>query len=117
MTRVALLGYLALCVLTGIANAKSTAPAQARNWKTDSLTDVKASAEAGVAEAQLEMARRCDAGRGVKKDADEAVNWYRKAADAGDIEAQLTLAERLIEGSAREQQEAAQLYQRAADQG
>lgn len=44
-------------------------------------------------------------GEGVNQDREEALGWYRKAADAGDIQAQISLAQYLqTQGSNRNQQ-------------
>src|SRR5213082_2323998 len=45
------------------------------------IEEVKAKAEAGDAESQVELGRRYDEGEGVAKDPVEAVKWVRKAAE------------------------------------
>jgi hypothetical protein len=55
-------------------------------------------AEAGNAVAQRYLGILYEAGAGVAKDKAEATNWYRKAADQGDAEAQKNLA--AIQGGA-----------------
>ena len=49
------------------------------------------SADAGDAEAMLNLGVMYENGRGVPKDEAEAVRWYRKSADAGDTKAMLNL--------------------------
>ena len=49
------------------------------------------SAEQGDAEAQGELGLRYDIGLNVKKDTSEAVKWYKKAANQGDINVQYIL--------------------------
>src|SRR5436189_2260502 len=52
------------------------------------IEEVKAKAEAGNAESQVELGLRYEQGRGVAKDQAEAVKWYRKAAEQNYAEAQ-----------------------------
>jgi len=52
---------------------------------------VKAKAEAGDAESQVELGRRYDEGAGVVKDRAEAAKWYRKAAEQNSVNAQFNL--------------------------
>ena len=74
---VAMLTALALCV-----------PVQAQTPEIDAL---RARAEAGVTEAQLDLGLRYDLGKGVPQDDAEAVRWYRLAADQGLALAQFSL--------------------------
>ena len=48
-------------------------------------------AEQGYAEAKFNLGHMYSKGRGVKQDDFEAVNWYRKAAEQGDADAQAIL--------------------------
>ena len=48
-------------------------------------------AEAGDADAQLQLGHLYESGEGVPKDFTEAAKWYRKAAEQGNAEAQLYL--------------------------
>ena len=56
------------------------------------LADLRASAEAGDAEAQFILGGMYATGVGVPQDAAEAVAWYRRAAEQGDARAQSNLA-------------------------
>jgi TPR repeat protein len=60
-----------------------------------------------------------DQGRGVPQDYAEAIRWYRKAADQGDIPAQdiLGLMYSNGQGVPQDHAEAARWYRKAADQG
>ena len=64
-----------------------------------------------------------DEGEGVAKDRQEAVVWFRRAADQGHAMAQFTLGrmyylgEDLGEGVAKDEKEAVVWLRRAADQG
>ena len=70
-------------------------PVQAQDDQTSvrSLADIRASAEAGDAEAQYDLGVRYDFGwLGVsERDAAEAVTWYRRAAEQGHAKAQYRL--------------------------
>jgi len=72
----------------------------AQQTKTDQrpLKEVRAKAEAGDAESQVELGRRYDKGEGVAKDPAEAVKWYRKAAEQNDAEGQLYLGLSYLKG-------------------
>jgi TPR repeat protein len=52
------------------------------------IEEVKAKAEAGDAESQVELGLRYDKGEGVVKDQVEAVKWFRKAAEQNYAKAQ-----------------------------
>jgi len=55
-------------------------------------------AEAGDAEAQVNLGRRCETGEGVPQDAAEAVRLYRLASDQGLAGAQYNLGARYANG-------------------
>jgi hypothetical protein len=57
----------------------------------DPLSDVRAKAETGDAQAQYSLGRAYRFGYGVAKDMVEAVKWYRKAAEQGHTTAQTNL--------------------------
>jgi len=56
---------------------------------------------------------------GVAKDAEQAVSWYRRAADAGDADAQFSLGGCYSQGDgvAKDAEQAVSWYRRAADAG
>ena len=58
-------------------------------------------------------------GDGVAKDLEEAIKWWRKAADQGDANAQFNLgwAYSNGEGVAKDSEEAAEWFRKAAEQG
>ena len=60
-------------------------PVQAQ---TPFVDEIRALAEAGDAESQVNLGVMYDTGRGVPQDDAEAVRWYRLAADQGDADAQ-----------------------------
>ena len=55
------------------------------------IEEVKAKAEAGEAESQVELGRCYEKGQGVAKDQVEAAKWYRKAAEQNYAPAQASL--------------------------
>jgi len=84
--------------------------------ETDAL---RARAEAGDAEAQSNLGFRYEYGEGVPEDSEEAVRWYRRAANQGHADAQYSLGAMYGtgEGVPQDDAEATRLYRLAADQG
>jgi hypothetical protein len=78
-----------------------------------------AKATAGDPQSILLVAKAYAAGSGVDQDDTIAADWYRKAADQGNIEAEIRLAEcyRDGRGRARDMAQAAAWYRKAAEQG
>ena len=85
-------------------------------------------AECGIAPSQYEVGRDFLEGRGVKQDYKEALKWFKRAADQGNPQAQLSLARMYYEeqgidddtidnGISSNKVIAAQLSKLAADQG
>ena len=56
-------------------------------------------------------------GLGTRADSQQALLWLRRAAELGDLAAQLGLAERYAQGSVQDQRAALEWYTRAAEQG
>ena len=83
------------------------------------LADLRASAEAGDAEAQFILGGIHVTGVGVPQDAAEAVAWYRCAAEQGDASAQSNLGGMYDQGLGVSQDAAGAVawYRRAAEQG
>ena len=83
------------------------------------LADLRASAEAGDAEAQFNLGGMYVTGVGVPQDAAAAVAWYRYAAEQGHARAQYNLGVIYAEGVGVPQDAAAAVawYRRAAEQG
>ena len=77
------------------------------------IEEIKAKAEAGDAESEVELGRRYDKGEGVAKDPAEAVKWYRKAAEQNYAPAQNNLGLCYENGRGVE---AAKWYRKAAEQ-
>ena len=57
------------------------------------IQELQQKAEAGDAEAQYKLGNRYYYGTFVEKDYGKAVYWYTKAAEQGDVAAQISLAE------------------------
>ncbi|MDO9632998.1 MAG: tetratricopeptide repeat protein, partial [Humidesulfovibrio sp.] len=87
--------------------------------KTDTVSTLKAGAEAGFADAQCTLGFLYAKGSGVPTDPARAAWWLRKAADQGIAWAQNYLGVMYFEGTGvpKNRQEAAKLYKAAADQG
>ena len=88
------------------------------------INALKKAAEKGDDKSQLELGRLYATGYGVTKNAKEAANWYRKAAEQsaavnGNKDAQFMLARMYAQGFGVEQNdaEAVAWYRKAADQG
>ena len=66
-------------------------PAQQTETDRKQLEEVKAKAEAGDADSELQLGLRYSDGEGVARDLAEAVKWFRKAAEQNVAEAQYNL--------------------------
>jgi uncharacterized protein len=87
---------LAVLLLTAVPAFADTAAGLAafklKNYELASR-EWKASADAGIAEAQFDLGVLYAQGLGVRRDLTEAVNWYRKAADQGNPAAEFALGQ------------------------
>ncbi len=85
----------------------------------EALAVLKEHAQQGDARAQFNLGWCYSKGKGVTKDAVEAVKWYLKAAEQGDADAQFNLGNRYYdgEGVAKDAVEAIKWYRKAAEQG
>ena len=83
------------------------------------LQETLAKAQAGDAQAQLDLGLAYQTGRGVARDQAQGALWVRKAADQGNAAAQNRLAIIYEHGSGVQTNyaQAMQLYRKAADQG
>jgi TPR repeat protein len=78
------------------------------------------SANAGDAAAQIRIGEFYAAGKSVGRDLSQAAEWYRKAAEKGDVAGQLHLAALYRDGGKgfpRDMAQAAAWYRKAAEQG
>ena len=76
-----------------LASSVAVVQLAAQQTKADQkpIEEVKAKAEAGDAESEVELGLRYEKGEGVAKDEVEAVKWFRKAAEQNFAEAQFDL--------------------------
>lgn len=83
------------------------------------INDLKARAEQGDAEAQLDLGWRYQIGDGVPRDFNEAVKWYSMAAEQGLAAAQnnLGFCYQNAYGVTLDHVEAVKLYHKSAEQG
>ncbi|MFZ0303157.1 MAG: tetratricopeptide repeat protein [Terracidiphilus sp.] len=109
-----LLGWIAASVLAGVA---FRALGQTAGSPPSIDPAVLAKANAGDDAAEAQVGDSCSAGRDYK----QAVAWYTKAANQGNITAELDLARLYRDGRgklfARDADQAAAWYRKAADQG
>jgi len=91
-----------------LASTVTAVQLDAQQTKADQkpIEEVKAKAEAGNAESQMELGLRYEQGKGVAKDQVEAVKWYRKAAEQNFAPAQnnLGVCYELGQGLAKDQE-------------
>jgi hypothetical protein len=111
-----LLAGLAIGPVTGLTGA---ALAQDQAALPPALAQLVGAAEAGDAQAQLQLARLYDDGRDVPRSYADAARWYRAAAEQGSAAAQNRLGQYLYEGLgiARDTDAAIALLRQAADSG
>lgn len=123
--RICLLGAAAvLGVSCSAAQPKITSPAATLSISkpeasVSSVQGFRTLAEQGQAEAQFNLGRSYEYGRGVPKDSAEALRWYRLAAGQGDAFAQFDLGNHYSEGIgvSKSEKEAVRWWQLAAAQG
>jgi len=82
------------------------------------IEEVKANAEAGDVESEVELGLRYEQGKGVAKDQVEAMKWYRKAAEQNYAKAQnsLGVCYEKGQGVTKNQAEALKWFRKAAEQ-
>ena len=81
----------------GSATKNKAEPAKALTAE-ENVAKWKKEAEAGNAEAQLKLGNAYSDGKGVPKDAAQAVTWWRKAAEQGNATAQRKLGASYLSG-------------------
>ncbi len=117
-------GVLASCAAAVLtferlsAHVQTDSPAARMPGPVD-LSAVKAGAERGEVESEVQLARLYAQGQGTRPDYALAAKWYGQAADQGNAEARACLGElqEAGQGVARDQSEAIRLYRLAAGQG
>jgi hypothetical protein len=87
------LGVLLLTAVPAFADtAAGLAAFKLKNYEL-ACREWKASADAGLAEAQFDLGVLYAQGLGVRRDLTEAANWYRKSAEQGNPEAEFALGQ------------------------
>jgi TPR repeat protein len=98
-TVMALSRSIVIAALFAVGCDRSQVPGIAASAKKPSAVEsIRKAAGAGELKAQLELARRLDAGDGVTKDLGESFVWFLKSAEAGDATAMVEVAKRLQNG-------------------
>src|SRR5437868_1048960 len=95
-----------------LASSVAVVQLAAQQTKADPkpIEELKAKAEAGDAESEVELGRRYDKGEGMVKDHAEAAKWYRKAAEQNLAKAQYNLGVCYAHGEGVEKNEAQRLF-------
>ena len=81
------------------------------------LEGYQRAAAQGSTLAMLALGARAELGIGLPQSLAKAAEWYQKAADAGDAQAQFKLGSLLLDGSIKRAEPAAVWFRRAAEQG
>jgi uncharacterized protein len=108
------MNYVIYCVFL-----LASLPAAAQGSKSLSSVSLAQPAEAGDAQAQFELGRAYEDGKGVPQDDARAVEWFRKSAEQGNAQAQNSLGVMyaLGRGIPRDREESVRWYKKAARQG
>ena len=109
--------WLFLLLMLGAAAQQVNSSSSVTNSET--IAGLKARAEKGDANAQLQIGYYCSVGQGVPLDQAEAVKWYRKAADQGNTGGECNLGVNYEKGYGvtKDYVEAVKWYRKAAEQG
>jgi TPR repeat protein len=113
--------FSASCVTSQTLSLSQGGPTQSSKGGStlSAVQALRASAEQGNVEAQFNLGFLYDQGRGVPKDKQEALRWYRRAAMQGDTFSQNALGDNYWEGTGvpKDDREAVWWWQLAADKG
>ena len=104
-----LISVLLLSAISAVCQTTSTVP----------ISELVKHAESGDAQAQFDLGRAYEDGKGVAQDDEQAVQWFRKSADQGNAQAEnaLGVMYALGRGVQRDKEEAVRWYKKAAKQG
>lgn len=113
---------LALCMLVSLALTVGAAPAFAAVKSAEEFEQLRQKAESGDAAAMADVANvyyRGNYNSGISRDFGQALSWFLRAADAGNTDVYLTIANIYEKGSAGERNpaQAYDWYKKAADLG
>lgn len=108
---VAILSLIAACSAVAYAG---TSPQEMKEFQ-----EQKIAAEAGIPHSQYRLGLCYERGIGVAKDPVQAVAWYRKSAEQGDVDGRAAMAQICFEGpeSVRNPTEGVFWYRKSAEQG
>lgn len=114
---VAVLAVLLAQAPSGDAASPDSQP-PARQLSASEISQLKAKAKSGDAEAQLSLGMAYEKGNGVPQNDAAAADWYRKAAEQGNAAAQnnLGVMHRMGSGVSKDMAEAIKWYRKAARQ-
>jgi hypothetical protein len=114
-----MLALLALALIPALAQSADDHATKSQPAGIDPT--LLAKANAGDAASQVAVGEDYAAGKGVARDYKQAAEWYRKAADKGDVAGEMHLAALYRDGGgkyfARDMAQAAEWYRKAAEQG
>jgi uncharacterized protein len=107
---------ITILMAIGLALSSSLAGQVAAPEKPQQLVH---SAESGDAQAQFELGRAYEDGKGVAQDDERAVQWFRKSAEQGNAQAQNSMGVMYAQGRGvqGDREEAIRWYRKAAKQG
>ena len=110
--------WLARCYHRGCAGFRQD-PQHSRQLAAQVVQEVERLAYIGDAQALFLFGAAHHAGLAVKQDTEQALSWYRKAAEQGHLIAQRTLGVMYVKGrgTPRNEAEAANWFRKAAEQG
>jgi cell division septation protein DedD len=111
--------FLMLCLLLGTISVRAAPSLPVPPELPQNLRELKARAEAGDANAQLNMGGIYFKGQQVNRDYTEGEKWFRRAAQQGQAQAQYNLGMMHASGLGvtQDQAEAVRWYRLAAEQG
>jgi hypothetical protein len=104
-----------ILILLYMALTISYGAARAQDGLSTEVQELLTKAKAGDVQAQFRLGAAYDYGRGVPRDGNMAMQWYRAAADAGDAEAQNSVGSGLQ--AEKKYSEALPWYEKASAQG
>ena len=113
-------GFLWLIAITAAFNSWLPAAQQEDIFGGNNVETVIARAEAGDAEAQMALAQRYRFGAGVPRDTARAVEWFKKAAEQGNVQGEFSVGFMYAvgeDGFERNTVMAAAWFRRAAENG
>ena len=111
---VGLASLITLFALSAVVAFAGSSPEEVRQFE-----QTKVRAKAGESWSQYCLGNQYEVGKGVKKDLAQAIYWYRKSAEQGDVDGQSALASLYFEGpmEVRDLAQGDHWLRKAAEQG